>query len=74
MDSVSGWEQEKRRDMKVFFTKQGKVVNRETDALDIWSKRYIVRIRISGVTIIRNAKPRKDKPAKTIYNELLNLT
>lgn len=60
--------------MRVFFTKDQKVVQRETDSLDIWTKRYSIRIRISGVTVIRNARPKKDKPARTVFNEFLNLT
>jgi hypothetical protein len=60
--------------MRVFFDKQGKIVHRETDRMDIWTKRYTIRISIGGITIIRNARPKKNKPAITIYNEYFNLT
>lgn len=60
--------------MKVFFWKNGKVVHRETDAIDIWTKRYTIRIRISGIVISRNARPKKSLPAREIYNENLNFT
>lgn len=60
--------------MKAFFDKQGKIVHRETDAIDIWTKRYSIRIRISGVRIIRHARPKKGLPEETIYDQHLKLT
>jgi len=60
--------------MKVFFTKDNKVVQRETTELDIWTKRYTIRIRISGVVIVRHARPKKHKPEMVVYDESLNLT
>lgn len=62
-------------EMKIFISQNGQVVQVEdSDAIDVITKRYSVRIRISGARIIRNARPKKDLPAKVIYDEHLNLT
>lgn len=60
--------------MKVYFWKKDKVVYRETDAIDISSKRYVIRIRGSGITIIRRARPLKGKPEEIIYDKNLTIT
>ena len=60
--------------VKVWMWENGKVrEQKETDGIDIWTKRYTIRIRISGILIIRHARPKKNKPEKEIYNKDLRL-
>lgn len=62
--------------MIVILSKQGNKELREfdVDSIDIHTKRYVIRIRISGVLIIRKARPKKDLPEVIKYDENLNLT
>jgi len=60
--------------MRVFFWKRDKVVHRETDAMDIVTKKYVIRIRISGITLIRKARPKKNRPQRTIFDDSVDLT
>lgn len=60
--------------MKAFFWKVGRVVNRDTDAVDLVTKKYIIRIRISGISIYRKARPKKGIPQKRVYNEDYDFT
>ena len=61
--------------MRVFLSHENKVIEaHETDAIDIWSKRYTIRIRGSGITIVRKARPKKGLPAETRYDHDYNFT
>lgn len=56
--------------MKAFFWKVDRVVHRETDGVDLVSKKYVIRIRISGITIFRKREGR----LKKVYDEHFDFT
>ena len=59
--------------MRIFLSKGNKVIEaHETDAIDIWSKRYTIKIRMNGITITRKARPKKGLPAEDRYDHNFN--
>jgi len=61
--------------MRAFFCSGRSLVKAvDTDAIDIVTKRYIIRIRLGGILVIRKARPKKNLPEKVKLDKNLTLT